>query len=88
MGNVQGNKGMATVAQTKLLTAEEFMAADLGEGSFELVRGEIVAVPPAMPEHGVVCANIAATLWNYGRQSGYGYPFLSECSRRTTPVPS
>ena len=43
---------MATVAQTKLLTAEEFMAADLGEGSFELVRGEVVEVPPAMPEHG------------------------------------
>jgi hypothetical protein len=33
---------MATVTQTKLLTAEEFMAADLGEGTFELVRGEIV----------------------------------------------
>ena len=49
---------MATVAQTKLLTAEEFMAADLGEGTFELVRGEIVEVPPAMPEHGVVCANV------------------------------
>jgi hypothetical protein len=33
---------MASVTQTKLLTAEEFMAADLGEGTFELVRGEIV----------------------------------------------
>jgi hypothetical protein len=33
---------MATVTQTKLLTAEEFMAADLGEGTFELVRGEVV----------------------------------------------
>ena len=43
---------MATVTQTKLLTAEEFMAADLGEGTFELVRGEVVEVPPAMPEHG------------------------------------
>ena len=37
---------MATVAQTKLMTAEEFMAADLGEGTFELVRGEVVEVPP------------------------------------------
>jgi hypothetical protein len=40
---------MATAAQTKLLTAEEFMAADLGGGTFELVRGEIVEMPPAMP---------------------------------------
>jgi Uma2 family endonuclease len=69
---------MATVTQTKLLTAEEFMAADLGEGSFELVRGEIVEVPLAMPEHGVVCANIAASLWNYGRQSGFGYPLSND----------
>ena len=69
---------MATVAQTKLLTAEEFMAAEVGEGSFELVRGEIVEVPLAMPEYGVVCANVAATLWNYGRQSGYGYPLSND----------
>ena len=27
---------MATVAQPKLLTAEEFMAADLGEGTFRI----------------------------------------------------
>jgi Uma2 family endonuclease len=63
---------MATVTQTKLLTAEEFMAADLGEGTFELVRGEIVEVPLAMPEHGVVCANVSGTLWDYGRKSGFG----------------
>ena len=43
---------MATVAPTKLMTAEEFMKADLGEGTFELVRGEVVEVPPPMPEHG------------------------------------
>ena len=46
---------MATVTQTKLLTAEEFMAADLADGRFELVRGEVVRVPPTMPEHGRVC---------------------------------
>ena len=32
---------MATATKTKLMTAEEFMAADLGEGIFELVRGEV-----------------------------------------------
>jgi Uma2 family endonuclease len=64
---------MATVAQTKLLTAEEFMAADLGEGTFELVRGEVIEVPPPMPEHGRVCGNAFYVVEMYGRQSGLGY---------------
>ena len=49
---------MATDVTTKLLTAEEFMAADLGDGNFELVRGEVIKLPPAMPEHGRVCVNV------------------------------
>jgi Uma2 family endonuclease len=64
---------MATVSQTKLLTAEEFMAADLGDGRFELVRGEIVPVPPTMPEHGRVCMKIRRVFENYGVESVYGY---------------
>jgi Uma2 family endonuclease len=64
---------MATDVTTKLLTAEEFMAADLGDGTFELVRGEVIQVPPPMPEHGVVCVNVAFALATYGRQTGYGY---------------
>ena len=31
---------MATDVTPRLLTAEEFMSADLGEGSFELVAGK------------------------------------------------
>jgi Uma2 family endonuclease len=69
---------MATVAQTKLLTAEEFMAANLGERLFELVRGEIVEVPLPMPEYGVVCANVSGTLWDFGRRSGYGYALSND----------
>jgi Uma2 family endonuclease len=64
---------MATVVETKLLTAEEFMAADLGEGRFELVRGEIIPVPPTMPMHGRVCSKIVRILDTFGVQSGYGY---------------
>jgi Uma2 family endonuclease len=69
---------MATVAEPKLMTAEEFMAADLGEGTFELVRGEVIEVPPPMPEHGVVCGNAAGLLWDYGRSSGYGYVLTND----------
>ncbi len=78
---------MATVAQTKFLTAEEFMAADLGEGRFELVRGEIIEVPPAMPDHGVVCANAVGILWEYGRKSGFGYPLSNDSAVQTERNP-
>jgi Uma2 family endonuclease len=64
---------MATAAPPKLLTAEEFMKLDLGEGMHELVRGEIVDVPPPMPEPGVIVGNITGLLFQYGRQSGHGY---------------
>ena len=69
---------MATVAQPKLLTAEEFMAADLGEGNFELVRGEVVEVPPAMPDHGRVCGKAFFVLETYGRQTGLGYALSND----------
>ena len=61
---------MATDVKTKLLTAEEFMAADLGEGTFELVRGEVIQVPPPMPEHGRVCVNVGFALESYGTPDG------------------
>jgi Uma2 family endonuclease len=69
---------MATVSQPKLMTAEEFMAADLGEGQFELVRGEVVEVPPAMPEHGRTCGNAYFIVETYGRQSGLGYGLAND----------
>jgi len=64
---------MATVAQPKLLTAEEFMAADLGEGKFELVRGEVIPMPPTRPKHGRICTKIGFALESFGQQTGYGY---------------
>ena len=65
---------MATASPTKLLTAEEFMAAELGEGKHELVRGEIVEIsPPPMLEHGRVQLNVGFVLELFGRHSGFGY---------------
>jgi Uma2 family endonuclease len=79
---------MATATPTKLLTAEEFLAAELGEGKFELVRGEIVAMtPPPMPQPGLVCANIAAILWNYSRQSGHGFALSNDSAVVTARNP-
>jgi len=78
---------MATATTTKLVTAEEFMAADLGEGSFELVRGEVVEVPPAMPEHGRVCGDVFYTLETYGRQTGRGYALPNDSAVLTERDP-
>jgi Uma2 family endonuclease len=64
---------MATAAEPKLLTAEEFMAADLGDGNYELVRGEIVEMPRRTPEHGRVCVNVGYALDSFGRETGFGY---------------
>ena len=69
---------MATATKTKLMTAEEFMAADLGEGVFELVRGEVQQLPPAMPEHGRVCVNTCFLLETYGRRSKLGYALSND----------
>jgi Uma2 family endonuclease len=78
---------MATATPTKLLTAEEFMAADLGEGTFELVRGEIIEMPPAMPKHGRVCVNACFLLESYGRQSGLGYALSNDSAVLTERNP-
>jgi Uma2 family endonuclease len=78
---------MATASRPKPMTAEEFMAADLGEATFELIRGEIVEMPTPMPDHGVVCANFAGILWDYGRRSGYGYVLSSDSAVLTERGP-
>jgi Uma2 family endonuclease len=64
---------MAADATTRPLTAEQFVSADFGEETFELIRGEVVRVSPPSPEHGLICANLAGILWEYGRRTGFGY---------------
>jgi Uma2 family endonuclease len=59
--------------EKRLITAEEFMDMDLGEGLHELVRGEVIEVPPPRRPHGRVCAKICYVLESYGRETGLGY---------------
>jgi Uma2 family endonuclease len=77
----------ATQPQTKLMTAKEFMAADLGEATFEQVRGEMIELPPAIPEHGRVCVNTCFTLESYGRQSGLGDTLSNDTGVQTERDP-
>jgi Uma2 family endonuclease len=63
---------MATTTKS-LLTAEEFMDRYSGEGSYELVRGEVIELAPGMPEHGRICVRVTFLLETFGRQTGFGY---------------
>lgn len=78
---------MAAELTTRLLTAEQFLAADLGEGTFELVQGEVVRMSPPSPEHGLICGNIAGLLWDYGRRSGLGYMLSNDSAVLTERSP-
>lgn len=67
---------MATVSKT--ITAEEFLEMDLGEGTFELIEGEVVEMPQAGPEHGLICGNSSYLFGHYARQSGLGYTMTND----------
>jgi Uma2 family endonuclease len=78
---------MAAELTTRTRTAEQFLAEDLGEGTFELVRGEVVRMSPSSPEHGLICANLAGIHWEYGRRSGFGYCLSNDSSVLTERNP-
>ena len=66
-----------TPPTTKRMTAEEFCDwVHLPENAnkwFELVRGEVIELPPPMKPHGRVCMNVAFALETYCRQRRKGY---------------
>lgn len=64
---------MATTTTKARVTAAEFLAMDLGEGLHELVRGEIIELPPPGYWHGFVCLNAGAILRDFGRRTGHGH---------------
>ena len=78
---------MATDARTRLLTAEEFMDLDLGEAMHELVRGEIIEMPPPRPPHGYVSSNITIALGIFGKRTGHGYTLSNDTAVVTTRGP-
>jgi Uma2 family endonuclease len=68
---------MSTATATKLLTAEEFYDfVHLPENAdrwFELVRGEVIELPPPRKPHGFVCTKVASALDRYVTERGMGY---------------
>lgn len=63
---------MSSVAETRLLTAEEFAALPDDGQKMELVRGRIVPVNMPYPRHGEICATIARLLGNFAADSKLG----------------
>ncbi|MBM3941783.1 MAG: Uma2 family endonuclease [SAR202 cluster bacterium] len=62
-----------TTQKTKLLTAEEFFQLySSKEGHFELVKGEVVEMPPPGWNHGGVASNISSELRFFVRRHDLG----------------
>jgi Uma2 family endonuclease len=66
---------MAATTKNKLLTAEEFMRLpDPLDGSQqELVRGEVITMPPPKGLHGICCAAITMLIGHFAKQKKLGY---------------
>ncbi len=65
---------MSTLAQNKLLTAEEFfrLPAPGDETQQELVRGEVITMPPHGGMHGVSCNKTGRRLGNFVEDNDRG----------------
>jgi len=78
---------MSTTSSPRLMTAEEYMKADLGDGPHELVRGEVARVSPPSYEHGAVCYQISGLFWDYARRTGFGHGASNDTSIQTQRTP-
>lgn len=68
---------MSTNIAAAKMTAEEFAEwverPEHADRWFELVRGEVIELPPPMKMHGLVCSNVGWALVTYVRQQRKGY---------------
>ncbi|WP_169976388.1 Uma2 family endonuclease [Tautonia rosea] len=78
---------MATETRPRLITVEQFLKMDLGDGQYELVRGEILEVTSPSPGQGFVCANVTSLLSKYGRDTGFGDVLSHDTVVLTEPNP-
>lgn len=63
---------------TKTYTLDEFAALP-GDGKrYELVKGELIEMPPAGEEHGAIEGNTLGYLWAYNQQQNLGRVYTSD----------
>ena len=64
--------------QPRLLTAEDLAAFDTGDLHVELVRGELIAMPPTFADHGNVVGSLHAFLGYYIKTNHLGTVYGAE----------
>jgi Uma2 family endonuclease len=70
-----------------LMMAAEFWQSGPDTDGYELVRGELVPLPPPGDRHGVSCANVAFLLKTYTRQVGRGVVMSNDAGILTARSP-
>ena len=63
---------MSTTTQTHLMTAEELMHLDDDSHRHELIKGELLTMPPPGYPHGTVTLNLSVLLFNYVKANHLG----------------
>lgn len=67
---------MATATKT-LVTLAEYRRME-SDVPTELVRGEVIEVPPPVDRHGIYCANIVGLLWEWSPRQSKGVTFSND----------
>lgn len=62
----------SVIAAPSPMTAEEFLQLPESLGRIELVRGEIVKMPPTGFAHGIICGNVYRILWHFADANNLG----------------
>ena len=68
-----GPESWCEMATTKLLTADELMLLPDDGYRQELVRGELIEMPPSGKRHGLASSGFNAALYNYAATNDYGW---------------
>jgi len=63
---------MSTTTQTHLMTAEELMYLDDDSHRHELIKGELLTMPPPGDPHGTVTMNLSVLLFTYVKSNNLG----------------
>jgi Uma2 family endonuclease len=66
------------LVETRFITAEELAQMPPEEGRMELVRGELLRMPPAGHEHGEIAGNTFALLWTFVKKHSSGKMYTAE----------
>ena len=70
------------MATKTVMTADEYFSI-LDDVRSELVRGEVVEMPPAGARHGFVCLEIGRLIANWAAESGHGFAFSNDTAVQT-----